>query len=586
VRVQRLALIWGVTSLVGLLRPQVAGAQDTTARVLSDPDTAQRPIRCTGQRVRDIVILAYAPTIAALRDVPVLHDIARSIHTTTRPDLIRRYLLMARGDVCTELRRNESERILRAQPFLADASVQAYAVENMQVDLVVRTIDETSAIFGAAVTSSSPYLISTRIGSSNLAGNGVYLAGNWRHDSRFRDGYGMRYTDYQLGAMPYILNIEAQQDPLGEHWEVGSAHPFLTDLQRQAWTVRTGSSNDYVFFSPNEDESHALNFRREYLDVGGILRIGPPGRLGLLGASLTGSHEVPGTSPLLITPAAVLADTTTAFENRYSTEQVTRANLLLGFRDIGFVRVRGFDALTATQDIPVGFQVGTQFGHSLNVFGARDRDNFVSGDVYIGAARQNQAIRVQLQGEARHSTDRSEWESVVTSGRAAHYLKLGEDQTTITSLEWSGGWRMSVPFALSLADHRGGVRGYDDATPPGGQRLVARFEDRYFLGSPYGVGDVGGALFADAGRLWASNVPFGESTPVRLSIGVSLLASAPPRSARLWRLDVALPVNPGMPLRLQFRIESSNRTTFFWREPDDLLLAREKTVPSSIFNWP
>jgi hypothetical protein len=145
---------------------------------------------------------------------------------------------------------------------------------------------------------------------------------------------------------------------------------------------------------------------------------------------------------------------------------------------------------------------------------------------------------------------------------------------------------MTVPFALSLGDHRGGVRGYDDATAPGGQRLVARFEDRYFLGSPYGVGDLGGALFADAGRLWASNVPFGESTPVRFSVGVSLIASAPPRSARLWRLDIALPVNPGMPRRLQFRIESSNRTSFFWREPDDLLLAREKTVPSSIFNWP
>lgn len=582
----RLARIWGVATLVWLVCPSGAHSQDTTARVLSEPDTAQRPVICSGQRVRDIVIHAYAPTIAALRDVPVLHDVARSIHATTRPDLIRRYLLMARGDVCTELRRSESERILRAQPFLADASVQAYAADSTHVDLFVRTIDETSAIAGAAVASSSPYLTSARIGSSNLAGSGVYLAGNWRHDSRFRDGFGVRYTDYQLGAMPYILDVDAQRDPLGEHWEIESAHPFLTDLQRQAWTVRAGSSNDYVFFSPNEDESHALNFRRDYLDIGGILRIGPPGRLGLVGASLTGSHEVPGTAPILITPTVVLSDTTTAFQNRYATEQVARANVLLGFRDIGFVRVRGFDALTATQDIPVGFQAGMQYGHSLALPVAHDRDDFVSGDMYVGMARQNEAVRVQLQGEARHSTDRDEWESVVTSGRAAHYLKLGEDQTTIASLEWSGGWRMRVPFALSLGDTRGGVRGYANATAPGGQRLVARFEDRYFLGSPYGLGDLGGALFADAGRLWASNVPFGESTPVRFSVGVSLLASAPPRSARVWRLDIALPVNPGTPRHLEFRIESGNRTSFFWREPDDVLLAREKTVPSSIFNWP
>ena len=587
-RFARLTRIGGVTCMLALLPCARAVAQDTTVttRVLSEPDTARRPVRCNGERVSDIVIHAYAPSVAALRDIPVLADVVRSVHTTTRPDLIRRYLLMSRGSACTELRRAESERILRAQPFIADASVQAFSTDSGFVELEVRTIDETSTIVGAAVTSASPYLTSARLGSSNLEGDGVYLAGNWRHDPRFRDGYGFRYSDYQLGAMPYILNVVAQQDPLGEGWEIESAYPFLTDLQRHAWSLRTGSANDYVFFSPNDDESHAINFTRQYFDLGGIVRIGPPGRLGLIGASLTGSHEVPGTTPILITPAGPLADTTTAFLNRYATEKVVRANALLGFRDIGFVRVRGFDALNARQDIPVGFQVGTQFGQSITAFGARDRDNFISGDVYLGMASEDQALRMQMQGEARHNRDTRQWESVVSSGRAAYYFKLDENQVSITSLEWSGGWRMRQPFALTLGDQRGGVRGYANESGPGGQRLVARFEDRHFIGSPYGLGDIGTALFLDAGRLWAPSVPFGESTPVRLSVGCSLLASAPTRSARVWRLDVALPINPGRPRRVEFRIESGNRTTFFWREPGDVQLAREKTVPSSIFNWP
>ena len=83
-----------------------------------------------------------------------------------------------------------------------------------------------------------------------------------------------------------------------------------------------------------------------------------------------------------------------------------------------------------------------------------------------------------------------------------------------------------------------------------------------------------------------ADVPFGVSTPIRASVGFSLLGSVPQRSARLWRLDVALPINPGGPRRLEFRIVNSDRTTFFWREPDDVLLARERTAPSSIFNWP
>jgi hypothetical protein len=163
---------------------------------------------------------------------------------------------------------------------------------------------------------------------------------------------------------------------------------------------------------------------------------------------------------------------------------------------------------------------------------------------------------------------------------------MSDMQTVIASLEWSGGWRMRIPFALTLGEQRGGVRGYSDELRPGGQRGVVRLEDRYLLGHPLGLGDAGVGFFADAGRLWAGDIPFGESTPIRTSVGVSLLASVPQHSARLWRLDVALPLNPGGPRRLEFRIVSSDRTSFFWREPDDVAIARERTVPSSIFNWP
>ena len=583
----RLVVIRGVELLLVAVLPWRAQAQDSTkAPPPPAPAVERKQVACTGQRVDGIVIHSFAPTIAALRDVPVLAELARSIHATTRPDIVRRYLLMARGDSCTELRRAESERILRAQPFLADASVQAFASDSGGVDLEVRTIDETSAVFGANVTSSSPFLRSTRIGSSNLGGAGMYLVGNWRHDPRFRDGYGIRFTDYQFGALPYILNVEGQQNPLGDRWQIGSAHPFLTDLQRQAWSARAGANDDYVFFAPDIDRQHALSVRRQYFDIGGLIRVGPPGLLNLFGASVSGERETPSEAPILITPVGKLLDTTTAFDGRYTSHRIARLNALWGIRNIEFVRVRGFDALTATQDIPVGFQLGTQVGRSTPALGARDNDVFVSGDIYGGMATEKTAVRMQLQGEARHSNDVHQWDGVVTSGRVAHYVKVDDEQTLITSVEWSGGWRMRIPFALTLGEELGGVRGYSRDVRPGGQRGIVRVEDRYLLGRPFGLGDAGFAVFADAGRLWKGDVPFGESSPVRASAGFSILGSVPPRSARLWRLDVALPVNPRGPRRLELRILSTNQTSFFWREPDDVQLGRERTVPSSIFNWP
>ena len=562
-------------------------AQDTTSAVPAR-DTVARVVRCTGQQVRSIFIHSSAPTVAALRGLPEVAEIVRSVHATTRPDLIRRYLLMAHGDTCTELRRAESERILRAQPFLADASVLALAADSGYVDLDVRTIDETSAIIGGGISSSSPFVTSLRAGSSNLGGDGVYLAGNWHHDPHFRDGFGLRYTDYQLGARPYILTIEGQRDPLGDHWSAGSAHPFLTDLQRIAWTGFLGSTNNYVFFSPTDVEQHAFAFLRRYYDIGGLVRLGPPGKLGLLGASLTGERESPAAGPVLVTPTGTVADTTSVFTGRYVPHRIGRINALLGVRDVAFVRVRGFDALAGIQDIPVGIQLGTQFGRSLTTLGGRDKDVFMAGDLYVGVAQQRSATRMQLKAEGRRSRELSEagWDGVVTSGRVAQYVKVQDDETGIASLEWSGGRQMRIPFALTLGDPRGGVRGYANDDRPAASRLVARVEERRLLGHPFGFGDAGMALFADAGRLWAGDVPFGQSTPIHCSIGVSVLASIPQRSGRLWRLDVALPLNPSRRRVLEFRISSSDHTSFFWREPDDVQIGREKTVPSSIFNWP
>ena len=550
------------------------------------PESPRRAVACTGQRVRDIMIHSSAPTITALRSVPIAAELARSVHSTTKPDIVRRYLLMARGDTCTELRRTESERILRAQPFLADASVVALSADSGFVDLDVHTIDETSVVIGGTVTSANPFLTSVRAGSSNLGGGGMYLVGNWRHDPHFRDGVGLRYTDYQLGAEPYILSVEGQRNPLGDHWSVESAYPFLTDLQRVAWSGLFGSNNDYVFFDPSPDEQHALSFIRRYFDIGGLVRIGPPGKLNLLGASISGERQLPATTPILVTPTGAVGDTTSAFVGRYSPRRIGRINGLWGIRDIDFVRVRGFDALTSTQDIPVGFQLGTQVGRSLSALGSREEDVFAAGDLYVGLASTMAATRLQLKAEGRHSRDEGGWDGIVTSGRLAQYVKVVEGQTVVTSLDWSGGQHMLIPFALTLSDGRGGIRGYSKDTRPGAERAVARFEDRVVLGQPFGLGDAGVGVFADAGKLWAGDIPFGQSTPIRTSVGFSILASVPQRSGRLWRLDIALPLNPGGARRLEVRVSSSDHTSFFWREPDDVQLARERTVPTSIFNWP
>jgi hypothetical protein len=116
---------------------------------------------------------------------------------------------------------------------------------------------------------------------------------------------------------------------------------------------------------------------------------------------------------------------------------------------------------------------------------------------------------------------------------------------------------------------------------------VGRVEDRLFLGRAFNLGDVGIGAFTDVGRLWAGDIPYGMSTPVHSSIGISLLAAVPSGSARLWRVDLAFALNPEPGAgRFELHFEGLDKTLFFLREPSDIEAVRERTVPSSVFRWP
>jgi hypothetical protein len=565
-------VVCGATLLLAAGR---LAAQDTTT------------VPCNGQRIGDIVIHTSAPTVAILKKVPVLAAVATAIHTTTQPNIIRRFLLLREGDYCDELRRAESERILRAQPFIAEATVKVVAGSSGGVDLDVVTTDEVALVLTGAAHAGSPPFRLFRIGDSNLNGEGIYIAGQWRYGGAFRDGYGARFVDNQLFGRPYAFRVEGNQNPLGDDWETEATHPFYTDIQRLAWLARAGASDDYVQYMNDINSSHALRLARNYFDIGGVIRIGPPGRLSLFGASISGNDERPSNQPVLVTDSGFAVDTNPLLRNRFLPHRIARINTLWGIRDIGFAQVRGFDALTATQDFPVGFQLGTLFGRSLSVLGSRDDDIFTAGDLYVGAAGRNNGLRMQIEGEGRRNNADNRWDGLLASGQAIQYFKFSQKNSTTASVAFSGGWHQRIPFNLTLSDPVGGVRGFASSNTPGGQRFVAVLESRQVVAKPFDLGDLGVGAFIDAGRLWAGDIPYGVTTPLRTSFGVSLLAAVPPKSSRLWRLDLAIAKNPEVGgHHFEMRIGNTNKTSFFLLEPGDIAATRERTVPSSVFRWP
>lgn len=541
---------------------------------------------CDGHRITRIIVSTHPPyPDAFLRRWEPIVEVIHWMHATTRPQVIRRYLVFRTGEICSTLRLAESERILRAQPFLADAQVTAH-LDLDGVRIEVETIDEISVIGGATVRSEAPYVTSLRFGNRNVLGGGLELGAHWRDGLFYRDTWGGQIVHPQFLGRHYELRLEGARQTHGSTWDGEIRHAFLTDLQRLAWRLAGGASSELYPLLREDALPGAIGVERAHADVGGVVRVGVPGRLSLFGASLSREHEVTGRDFVMVSDTGVFADTSIHLADRFDRHRIARVNALWGVRAVRFMRVSGFDALSAPQDVRKGFQLGTLLGRSLSVLGSEDDDVFAAVDLYVGAGTPRVFGAMQIQAEGRQDYDENRWDGILGSGRAAVYTKLDARHTFVGSVEWSGGWRQRLPFQLTLADAEGGVRGYGDSRAAGARRAIVRLEERWRVARPRDLADIGLAFFADGGRLWAGDVPFGVSTKPRIGVGAGLLVALPPTSRHIWRLEMAFPVSKDPHAGWEVRLFSRDLTRVFWREPRDVARNRERSLPVSVFSWP
>src|SRR5690348_9899614 len=412
--------------------------------------------------------------------------LANAIHTTTRQSVVRRFLLLSEGDRCTERKRAESERILRAQPFIAQAHVTTEPDGHGGVVLVVDTRDELSPVLDLRASGDSPYLDGVTLGDGNVLGSGTYAAAAWG-DGVFRDRYAVHVTDYQFLGRPYMLDVLGERGDAGiSSWSIEAAHRYLTDLQRIAWRVNGGDRNELFDFQRGALDPVRVGITRQYFDVGGVVRIGPPGQLGLLGLSLTGESDEAGLPP--VPDTGVDYGTLLPQFHRRSN---TRVNVLWGVRNLAYLPVERFDALSAEQDMPTGFQFGAQLGRSIRRFGATDDDILVAGDLYAGFGTPRAFATLQASGEGQQNHDDKDWDGVIGSALVTVYDRIQPRHTLVTSLAWGGGWKSPVPMQLRLGEPDVGVRSYSASHDAGARRAVARLEERWYFGSMRRQGALG-----------------------------------------------------------------------------------------------
>ena len=501
-------------------------------------------------------------------------------HTTTRDGVIAAFVALHVGDECTEVRRAESERLLRAQPFLASAAVTTLPDGPGQVAVIVETRDEAPVLVNARFHGVRPEAFS--LGNGNIGGEALLAELRVERGYNYRTALGGRMTDYATFGRPYVATVEGERQTIGYWFDSRLEHPFFTDLQRIAWHLEFGTGHGYFGVVRPAQDAITLGVRQDRWDASTITRLFGTRTVLLLGVGFSGVRIVPDTAGTVIADTGATRDTGVTLLNRYKPLHAGRLGVLGGVRRLTYHTVRGFDALTAQQDIGNGAAGGVFVGHGLSALG--ETDFFLSGAAYAGRATEHTLLAAMTAVEGRRPVGAREWDSIIGSGRGAFYLGGGPGFLFTADDEYSIGVRSQLPMQLWLGDWRGGIIGYHSSTIAGARRNVVRSELRWTGEALVRNADVGFATFGQLGTMWAGDAPYGV-TATRTSIGFSVLAAYPTGSKRLYRADIGFPVPRGRPGGggIEVRFSSEDRTQTFWREPDDVQRSRTGGAPTALF---
>ena len=540
-----------------------------------------RPLeRCDGRVVHEIRVSALRPPFTG--EAKYWRRVARAFglhHRTTDTAVVRRFLAVDTGLVCTEFRLRESARLLRDQPFLADARVRGVADESGGVRVEVETVDEIPAIISASLAHGHPSYL--EIGNENMFGDAWLLAVHG-HDDPFegRSG-GLRMSDYQFLNRPYQLDVEADWGQRSSGFLLGASHGYLTDLQRIAWETGVGhTTREFIVLHHGDDVNGlAVAYRRVAADIGGVIKLGNVRTPILIGGAATLMRMDPAGS-FSLTSTGIVADT--ALGQRYAEVRRARLTGIGAWRNLNFVTARGFDALAATQDLPTGFQIFGQLGRGMRGLGGRS-DVFTMADVLAGLGSSVTYAGLHVITEGRHQIGQNHWDGIISSSRLGLYWKPSDPNLVRAWTDFAGGWRVLIPFQLGLATEDQRLIGYRGALV-GGRRLGGGVEMRHVVSGLTSRADVGVGGFVTAARLWAGDAPFGRDTPLLPSAGVSLFGAIPHGSQRLLRVDIGAPLRSGIAKSgWEVRVMFTDATRASRLEPRDIARAREQLIGPDVF---
>lgn len=461
------------------------------------------------------------------------YRLANNLHISTQDSTVQQQLLFHTGDLYDRRVLDETARMLRAQRYLNEASVEPvrYNDADNTVDVLVKVHD---------VWTLSPGLSFARKGGENSArvkfedanflGRGKQLSFG-RSSNVDRSAWELGYVD------PNVL---------GSWWKLSAGYSSLSDgsesmlsLERPFYAMDTRWSAGFSAGDATNDVSRyslgqvveRLQMQHRRFEIGGGFSEGL--RDGWTTRYLGGiRYDAREFQALPDEPgASIPADRVVAYP-------------WVGIEVLEdqYVSTRNLDQIGRTEDLYLGLSARLEAGFAAAALGSTHDGAILNGRLQAGADLGNEQYLINTLGfstriEGALANASLDWSSRYYLRQSVHRVFFAAVSGVLTSHR--------DPEVQLLLGGDNGLRGYPLRYQAGDESALVTLEQRFYTDwQPLKLFNVGAAVFFDAGRTWGRDEFAAAPAGWLKDIGVGLrLGSARSGLGNVLHIDLAFPLD-------------------------------------------
>lgn len=455
---------------------------------------------------------------------------ANALHISTKQYVIEEQILFKTGDLYLHRTIEETERILRSNGFLYDASIRPIRYYNNQVDIEVLTRD-----------------VWTLTGSVNFQHKGGVSDTGFEIEDQNLLGHGKRFSLQRSRDADRSENLIEYYDPLftkerlqmtvgysnnSDGWRKSFdlERPFYSLDSRWSFGVNwDNASRTDTLYRDHEEYQH-FNYRETTYGVFGGYSMG-----------LEHNHISRVTLGFASEEVQISRNSETDLTRPLPPNRAV-SYPWVGFNRIDnhFIKAKRIDLIERTEDINIGTEYDVKVGASNQVFGAMENRLIIEGFVSKGTRplRPDNLLLSSAKLSGRLSNTHAE--NMLLATKARLFSPASKHQVNYARLQFDVGHDLDEDKQLLLGGQNG-LRGYPANYREGNRRFLLNLERRFYgTHHLWQLFYVGAAAFFDVGSAWQNEARRDSNFEALRDYGLGLrLSSSRSGRGQVLHFDLA-----------------------------------------------